>query len=653
MSSELKRDIVESLRPLPYAREVQAWLVDFIAAATAKKKPPEDYIRNLDRPSATFVDSRDIDEAVGFIHAIYARKGYMPPWELEDELIRAYNPDIPETALRKTLEFSAAEKARDPLTGYYQKPQVPLVMGLAAIYKEAQQQPVSIIEIDFSNMRGTNEHNEKILRTAYPQKPEADIREEAMALTDRYAFLVAANIVKAAKDRVINGREPAVQLIPLRTGGDEVRVVAVNLDPAEASRLLPAIHDGIEAITATLGLHDHPHAKRPLDNFSNGFGAAGTVFPLEANGRFDEMIAAADRAIGDFKVELGRIRAEVSPFAALKPDSFNLDEIYGDQGAAQGFLQELDRRLGEETDKLGLKEEKLSNFPTIEEIVHKHNPDHIPDKPELQTMILSEFRSRLDEAGIQITPAQEKILRIKVLKFPQNDPSSGALIGRDFPAMAGMAMQVVQDINQKTGQKAALWTIGTSFHNLAGLNETLGHGHSNLVLRHQAQEVIKESLHKIGVDRRHFQIAHMGNGDFHTIVQPVIVDDSGQMRIITSRDIEQACLGIEQRLEKLNHTSIKSFLTRYGIQGGDDLPPSFSLMANPRDARMPGLRVSLSAKPYVTDPDIDTHNNRQGGAVMRFITEHLADIATANKTRWVKEAAQVFDPHPQIPFSKA
>ncbi|QQG35903.1 MAG: GGDEF domain-containing protein [Micavibrio aeruginosavorus] len=652
MSSELKRDIVESLRPLPYAREVQAWLVDFIAAATIKKKPPEDYIRNLERPSATFVDSRDINEAVDIIHTIYARKGYLPPWELEDELIRAYNPDIPETALQKTLEFSATEKARDPLTGYYQKPQVPLVMGLAALYKEAQQQPVSVIEIDFSNMRGTNEHNEKILHTADPGKPESDIRDEAMALTDRYALLVAASIMKAAQDRVLDSREPAVQLMPLRTGGDEIRVVVVNLDPAEASRLMPAIHDSIEAVTATLGLHDHPHAKRPLDNFSNGFGAAGTVFPLRADGRFDETIAEADKAIGDFKVELGRIRAENSPFAALKPDQFNLDEIYRDQGVAQRFLQELNRRLEEETGKLNLQAVTPPAFPTIEEIVHKNRPDHIPDRPELQTMILNEFRCRLDEAGIQLTPAQEKILRIKVLKFPQSDPSSGALIGRDFPAMAGMAMQVVADINQRTGQQAALWTIGTSFHNLAGLNETLGHGHSNLVLRYQAQDIIKESLHKIGVDRRHFQIAHMGNGDFYTIVQPVILDDAGKVRTVTAKDIDKACLEIEQRLEKFNKTSIKSFLTRYGIQGADDLPPSFSLMANPRDARMPGLRVSLSAKSYIADPSIDTHHNRQGGAVMRFITEHLSDMASTNKARWAKEAAQVFDPHPQIPFAR-
>ena len=68
--SELKRGIVESLQTLPYAREVQAWLVDFLSAATHKRKPPEDYIRSLDRPSSFFVDSRDIDQAVDFINVI-------------------------------------------------------------------------------------------------------------------------------------------------------------------------------------------------------------------------------------------------------------------------------------------------------------------------------------------------------------------------------------------------------------------------------------------------------------------------------------------------------------------------------------------------------------------------------------------------------
>lgn len=651
MTAELKRDIVEPLQLLPYAREVQAWLVDFIAAATSKKKPSGDYIRDLSRPSGVFVDSRDIDQALDYIKVIYHEQGYMPPWELEDRLIQVYNPGLPHEAMRVAEDFSAAQLARDPLTNYYQKPQTPLVMGLSALFTQMTDNPVSVFEIDFSNMRGTNEHNERVLQAAYPDMDKRAVQEAAMELTDQYAFLVASSILRSIEERLNKTRTPPVQLIPLRTGGDEVRVVAVNMTEEEAKQILPAVHDAIEATTASLALHDHSHAKRPLDNLSNGFGAAGAIFRLIANGQFDEAIARADKEIGNNKVEIGRTRAENSPFAALKPADFDIDAVYSDPQAASRYLDHLHHtiiRLGLE---LNIEPLPLTNMQTVEAIVHANRLDHIPGKTELQDMIFQSYLDDLARKKITLTPEQQKVLRIKVLKFPQDDPSSGALIGRDFPAIAGMAQQITTDMNERTGQKAALWTLGVSFHNLSGLNETLGHGHSNLVLRHQTA-IIRESMHKLGIEDKFFQVAHMGNGDFHAVIQPVMTDTLGNVRVLTQQDMEQLSIEIQKRVDKLNNTPIRQFLQNHGIEGPEDLPPSFSLMPNPRDERCPGIRTSISAKPYLPDTTLNTHQYRQGGAIMRSITEHLTDMTTSNKQRWSREVLQVHDPNPQLGFPK-
>ena len=652
MTGVLKQDIIESLRPLPYAREVQAWLIDFLSAATSKKKPPSDYIRDLSRPSGIFVDASDINKAVETIKNIYARTGYIPPWEMEDELILAYKPELPAAAMKVARQFSASERVRDPLTNYYQKPQVPLVMGLSALYTQSTELPVSVVEIDFSNMRGTNEHNEQILRTAYPDMDERDVREKAMALTDEYAFLVAGSIMKSVEDRINKNRLPSVTLMPIRTGGDEVRLVAVNMSQAEALKILPAIHDDIEATTAALGLHDHPHAKRPTDNFSNGFGAAGTVFPLACDGQFDDALARADKAISLNKIELGRARAESTTFAALKPENFDLKTLYKDQKAALAYLQKLEEVITAQKIALNTHTMPIEDLPSIEKIVHQANLDHIPDKAETQTLIFESFRERLSSRGVQLSADHEKILRIKVLKFPQDDPSSGALIGRDFPAMAGVAAQVSRDINEKTGNNTPLWTLGISFHNLAGLNETLGHGHSNLVLRYQAQDIVRESLHKIGLSQKNFQLAHMGNGDFHAVIQPTIIDDPDTVHTITADDMQKLSQEIDRRMEVLNNTPVASFLQRYQVQGPANLPETFAELENPRDERCPGLRASVSIRPYIIDTQLNTHNERRGGAIMRFITEHLAETASVNKQRWAQTVTHNSAPEPELPFAR-
>ncbi len=632
MTSDLKRDIVPTLQLLPYAREVQSWLVDFLSAATHKKKPPQDYIINLDRRSRVFVDSHDINQAVDFISVIYAEQGYLTPWKLEDRLIAAYNPGLPRGAMDIAAMFSAFEQGRDRLTNYYQKPQTPLVMGLSSLYEQTQNKPVSIFEIDFSNMRGTNEHNEKLVKAAYPDLSARDISETAMDLTDQYAFIVASAILKSVEDNVNKNRADPVRLIPLRTGGDEVRVVAVNMSEEEARAILPEVHGQIEAATAMLGLHDHPHAKRPLDNLSNGFGAAGTTFALTADGQFNDALAEADKEIVQNKVKIGHTRALYNAFEALKPTGFDLDKIYKQPLPASRYLDQLHDTMTQLRAELDAGSQPPPSVEIVEYVASKKMLTHIPGKDEVQKMIFDTFLASIQRHRIDLTPEQEKVLKIKVLKFPQDDPSSGALSSRDFPALAGVSLQVVQNMNDIARKNDNLWTLGASFHNLSGLNETLGHGYSNLVLRAQAH-IMRESLHAAGIADEHFCMAHMGNGDFYAAIQPTYMRHDDVVSI-TQNDINKVAQGIEERLQKLNQYSIPDFLRHHGVNPPEALPSHFAYLDNPRDEKLPGLRVSVSSKPYEINRELNTQGYRQGGAVKLFINDHLGAISAVNKVRW-------------------
>ncbi len=631
MMDELKGDIVPALQLLPYAREVQAWLIDFLAAATAKKKPPQDYIISLDRRSGIFVDSHDINQAVDFISAIYAEHGYLPPWELEDRLVFAYNTHLPRESMAIATMFSTFEQSRDRLTNYYQKPQTPLVMGLSSLFEQTQHKPVSVFEFDFSNMHGTNQHNEKIIRTAYPDLSNRDIVEAAMDLTDQYALIIASTILKAIEDNLNKDRTKPLHLIPIRTGGDEVRVTAIDVSAEEAQAILDDIHIQVETVTAEMGLHDHLHTKHPLDKLLNGFGAAGATFALLADGQFNTALAEANKKIALNKEAIGRSRASQT-FSAFKPSDFDLDEIYSKPEAASRYLDRLHDKMTELRAELNIGPQRPPRAEIIEYIASKKKLNHIPSKNEVQKLIFNMFLASIKRHDIVLTPDQEKVLKIKVLKFPQDDPSSGALSSRDFPALAGVALQVVRNMKNHSHKDENLWTIGASFHNLAGLNETLGHGYSNIVLRAQA-DIMRESMHAAGISDNHYCMAHMGNGDFHVIVQPSYIDND-EVHYVTQQDMDKVAQGVEERLQELNQTPIADFLKYHGVVPPEGLPPLFSDLANPRDGRLSGLRVSITSKPYEIDYSLNTHGYRQGGAVKLFISDYLSLTATANKARW-------------------
>src|SRR5688500_14764912 len=158
----MEQNIVEILQSLPHARDVQDYLIVLAAAITGKEKPPADYIHDLNRPSNVFIDHRDIGNIVSLMQDVFREKGYRTPWQMEDDLIRKIQPEIPEEAITLANHYAASMLLPDNMAAYLQKPCTPLTMGLGALYRQTTGNPVSVIEIDFSNMRGTNNHYDRL-----------------------------------------------------------------------------------------------------------------------------------------------------------------------------------------------------------------------------------------------------------------------------------------------------------------------------------------------------------------------------------------------------------------------------------------------------------------------------------------------------------
>lgn len=613
----IKQGLIEPLQLLPHARELQNYLITLAAAMTGKKKPPADYIHDLKPHSKIFVSATNISDITKHIRTIFQEKGYRTPWDLENDIIRDLRPDIPEAAITYADHYAASELAPDPMTGFYQKTQVPLTMALAALYAQSTGNPVSVIEIDFSNMRGTNEHFEKLLAAAEGTPTTGFIRHEAMHFTDRATLITASAIRNTVTDAL---GDKTRSIVALRTGGDEVRIVLPDVNIAQASALVEKIHDAIEDVTARLDLHDHSHSKRPLDVLSNGFGACAAVFELKNNGQsaYEDSIRMADRQIQESKIDLGRKRLGNPLFDQLKPSGLRSPDCYRDRETARTHLTAVLGSIAGLQENLGLETAPESKTPSFEEMLTTLHPDHFLTIAQIHSTFFYHLKTGLEESGISLSPAQERILQIKANRFPAIDHATGTLMARDLPAVAGAAAKITAGINGRAGRSEPLWTLGASFHNLSGLNEALGHEAANTILHRQAHDVLEESLFRAGIARENFYLAHMGGGEFRAVILPVIIDADGSTRIIDRKTMNAVCDMVRQKTKDLNK--------------------DYADIENPREELRPwenGITVTTVASPYKINPQRNTNENRRGGAIIAFIGETLAEEIQSMRKNYV------------------
>lgn len=443
-------DQIKELRDMPFGKEFQAYLISLAAATTGKPKPPPAFIRNLERENSTFITANDIRHVMTEMQALFDEEGYMPRQQLENRLMQRLCPDLTANDLAQADAIISGEYTPDHLTGFLQKPLVPLATAEAWFYTKSTGRPSYMLEIDFSNMRGTNEHYEQLLQEqSGAAKTAHEISEQAMALTDKAARRLCDKII-ATLEKNTKG-EDGVHYTALRTGGDEARIILSDLDEQRLPALIDGLHDAIEEEIRALGLQHHPHAKAPDDPLRNGFGAAMTAIPLAHMDNMTEAIKNADEEIKAAKYRIGRQRLSETPAAAAQDDALK-NKIK--QDFSQGH-------------KISAPSSGISS------VFGEQVPDKVLSLDQIRKAAFSHLHTQLEKDGKTLTPRASRLLETKIARYPAVDYASGTLMPRDQPVIASIFRDILarqQDLPERD-DPPVLYGLGVSLHNLSGLNE--------------------------------------------------------------------------------------------------------------------------------------------------------------------------------------
>lgn len=529
---------IKELGDVPFGKEFQAYLVGLASAVTGKPKPPSEFIHNLERENSIFVTAGDTRNIMKEMKALFKEEGYMPHKEFENKLMQRLCPDLTAEELEHADHVMTGEYAPDPLTGFLQKPLVPLSTAEAWLYADSTGQPAHMLEIDFSNMRGTNEHYEAILTKLCPDEDQDIISERAMKMTDHAARHVCDAIINTIETGTSGSGK--ICYSGLRTGGDEARIIISGVEDDNVPGLIEKIHNAIEDKIKAMDLQNHPHAKEPENEVRNGFGAAISAIKLNGMNNLAEAIKDADEEIKAAKHRIGLERLKEKK---AEPEKNITDKI------KQDF-----KSKSTEAAKSG-----------ISSIFGKHVPDRILSLEEIRETAFQHLKKQLEQNGHNdLSPTGWRLLETKIARAPAMDYSSGTLMPRDQPAIVSIFRDVLakQQTIEDRDDPPVLHGLGISLHNLSGLNETLGHEAANACLYHTANEIIKPALHKQGIPDSHFTLAHYGGGEFRAIIKDPRVQSGHE---VSDETMIQIARDIKTRISNLNNSAVPVFLARYRI----------------------------------------------------------------------------------------
>lgn len=613
---------IKELRTMPFGKEFQAYMISLAAATTGKPKPPAAFIRNLERENSTFVTANDIRHVMKEMQAIFAEEGYMPHKELENKLMQKLCPDLPATDLERADEIISGEYKPDHLTGFLQKPLVPLTTAEAWFYAQTTGNPAHILEIDFSNMRGTNEHYERLLQEQNGMaQTGTDISEQAMAMTDKAARRICDTITRTLAQN-IDGHGRA-HYTALRSGGDEARIILSDVQDEQMATLIEKLHNAIENEVKKLGLQHHPHAKAPDDPVRNGFGAAMAALPLNGIDNMADAIKEADEAIKAAKNKIGqqRLKEQTSASPETIKDKIKHDFSGNDRPASP-------------------------HVSGISSVFGEHVPDRVLSLEQIREAAFSHLQAQLEQDEKTLSPVAWRLLETKIARYPAIDYASGTLMPRDQPVIVSIFRDILarqQDMAERNDQPV-LYGMGMSFHNLSGLNENIGHDAANAYLHYAVHEIIQPAFYKHGIPDTHYTLAHYGGGEFRAVIKDPHHRTGHRLSEEKMHDIAK---NIEDRVKDLNNSTLAIFLSRYRISLGqneeDKIPEKFSDIPNGKPEQRPwnnGLSTTVAP---VTIPiyEKDGRNLMRAGAMLHNIG---LTLEKESKQRLVAKKEQLFAP---------
>ncbi|MDE1153282.1 MAG: hypothetical protein PW788_12160 [Micavibrio sp.] len=589
--------------------EIARFLQQFVLAG-------EDRARKIaaapDAGWQAFPDS--INAVMDDVRELWRERGFLTPAETQSILLEKYAPHAPQDLLDFMHATALSRNAPDHVTGFLSKEHAYTATGLAHLYATETGKPIAMVEVDFSNMGGTNDYFRRMLAA------ERGVDEsEITGREDRAMTNIAMGLLCASMTHTMAQYLPAdAQILPIRTGGDELRILVTGLEDSREIRILAdRMHADIEKHIAAMGLQDHPHTKDPANPARNGFGAALAIQDLGTLKNPQSIIQELDGRIKYAKQELGLLRLGKID-AEMVAVSTRAQVLFGENPLAPG--QTLDgltqQRIAYFTAGAAITAEKLHAMnpqynPALQggskgflqytnERLELYAPGKLQAPPPPEGMAaydaaksapepMADLQQRRMATALKkwpdLSPPLRHMLDITLAALNPHDPSAQAMMPQVIaPTIEAYARETAAYRMQFNGKDPVVreallqagmlradigkpFAMSVSFHNLAGLNNTLGHHYSDVVLRHMT-EIIDQSFTAAGLpnsEPKPWVIAHDGGANFTAVIRPGVTDAAGAPKFISAQHLKKAQEEIAARVEALNHTGIAAFMADKGM----------------------------------------------------------------------------------------
>jgi GGDEF domain-containing protein len=540
------------------------------------------------------VDGTQPEALLEEIKAIWREEGLTHPRNLQLTLLqrRLASAGLPETPENKTLydilkDYVDAGYQPEALTGTYDSKQnIPLITGLSNLYAltvgKEKKIPVTIVEGDFGNMGGTNEHFATL--AGHPE----DVTQ-GWEYTDK-AARIAANIARNMLEQAFGEKK----VFAARNGGDELRLIVVGENAAIVQDFLEReVHPAIERFTATIGLHDHVYKKDKTNDERLGFALSLGAADLGKEGVDPfALLHEAEAWIEVSKITDGFIRSkhaahpnqspnlsedEIEEYRKTMQDYWGGHRSHGENiqplvDASVDYLRETVQRRAQEynalkpvTPTLEHVTEVLNDWYPASSRPRKVDDSIFSERPEniRQPRFTIEYGALKDwvdatlslHGGENLTDAQRAVFHRAAAGYPAIDPATGVLMDRDLPQHAKLFADDAAAITAETDNaKSVALHIETT--NIAGFN-TLSHSHADAVLRAEAN-VIKAALVEKGFEN-YEPVYHLGGGKFVVLLPSAVVGEDGTYTPLPSDTIEALKTSINAKIAALNGQNMHSF----------------------------------------------------------------------------------------------
>lgn len=555
------------------------------------------------------------------LEQIWRHHGFLTPAETRVALVDRYLPDAHPEVRGFIRDIELSRNTLDPVTGYLGRDHAYLASGLAHLYALRTAMPMTMAEIDFSNMGGTNEYFRKLLAEEEGLTPEEIDAASAAGLTDHAVAVLSQGIVSDMAKLY-----PEERIVAIRAGGDELRIFVTGIaDDGAYEHLADYLHANIERRVAAMGLQDHPHLKDPTDPRRCGFGAALALQDMREIHCPGTLVQELDAKISATKLQLGMLRIgmidrdalgaeveqDIHAGRTLVPRGLSIDHIVdlavaeaqrqaekiaeklqdmnpvhnsALKGGLEGFLDYVAARMA----SVPSYQVACTDLPEAldrQSLGGANRPRGVKPSDSLERRYMALALRHFEEAGVTPTPQETYFVRTSVSGLVTGVSLSRLLTPAGMIRMVNNAAEDAQDFRasvdktdpevQAALQRAGLRDIAQirpqmlaiSVHNVAGLNSALGHYNADIVLEYIAHHVVTEAVHAAGLPREarnNFSLAHHGSGHFSLLLPAGGTDAKEGLWFSPQYALHKVRSEIKQRIKALNNTDIADFLTQHG-----------------------------------------------------------------------------------------